>query len=650
MMKLKNFLSVNLLLLMPAVTYAHVIAITATQPFPAQMNFSSTATAVYTVTNISSRVPFKIIDQSQFPSGLTIASSTCGNLMGPGQSCVITLRLTTASVAQTINAELREWASPSADGVKSPISVQVIPAPSVRIAAGNYSDNATNQFPLIAVSTNGGSLWSYPVQKTGYLPLDYAGYASGNGQSIFNSASCVGPASSAICIAGANYTDGTLGYPFLALSLNGGSTWSYPIQKNALLPFDYSDFGGIGATSCTGLGTTALCIAGGSYADSNIINYPMLAASRNGGRTWSYVIDKSSILPPGYASLGAFLGASCSASNTTGPCIAVGRYADNISITYPLVALSTNNGVSWSYPINKASVLPTDYSAQGYFQQAWCSGMGANAVCLASGSYADTTTMIYPLLAISTNGGSNWSYPIQKGGVLPSGYAGEVQAGGGGTFAALNCSGTGTAALCAAAGGYSDSNHISYPFIAISPNGGLTWSYTVDKANALPIGFIDGGGFAGVSCNGNSVSGACVAVGGYSDGTNSYPMIAFSTNSGKTWSYSVEKSRGLPADFGNTGSLSSIACDGSGSTAVCTAAGFYIATNQVTYPLIALSINGGATWTYVVSSASALPAQFGDNGQFGAAAVAVVASFADSFDSMETFGARHALKKLIKPY
>jgi hypothetical protein len=85
--------------------------------------------------------------------------------MNPGQSCVITLRLQTASTQQTISTELREWASPSADGVKSPINIQVMPLVSnVHIAAGNYSDG-TNPFPLIALSTNGGSNWTYPVTK-----------------------------------------------------------------------------------------------------------------------------------------------------------------------------------------------------------------------------------------------------------------------------------------------------------------------------------------------------------------------------------------------------------------------------------------------------------------------------------------------------
>jgi hypothetical protein len=54
---LLKFLVINVLLLIPLSAFAHIISITVNSPFPAQMNLSSTASATYTVKNISSRVP-----------------------------------------------------------------------------------------------------------------------------------------------------------------------------------------------------------------------------------------------------------------------------------------------------------------------------------------------------------------------------------------------------------------------------------------------------------------------------------------------------------------------------------------------------------------------------------------------------------------
>jgi uncharacterized delta-60 repeat protein len=122
-------LIVSLCLLLPTAALAHIISITATSPFPSQVNTLSTTTANFTVTNISSQTPLTVVDQSQFPSGLSISNSTCGSLMNPGQSCVITLQLQATSAAQTISTELRERASPSADGVKFPIVVSVVATP-----------------------------------------------------------------------------------------------------------------------------------------------------------------------------------------------------------------------------------------------------------------------------------------------------------------------------------------------------------------------------------------------------------------------------------------------------------------------------------------------------------------------------------------
>lgn len=146
---------------------AHLIAITATSPFPAQIYTESVTTATYTVTNITTRTRVTVIDQSIFPSTLSIFTTTCGTLLNPGQSCTINLVLR-ASGGEQIKGELREWAKPSADGVRFPIVVSVIPRPSYTItpSAGPHGTISPNTPQSVA---SGGSLTFTATPDSGYL-------------------------------------------------------------------------------------------------------------------------------------------------------------------------------------------------------------------------------------------------------------------------------------------------------------------------------------------------------------------------------------------------------------------------------------------------------------------------------------------------
>lgn len=118
-------------MLFPLASYAHLISITATQPFPATIAATANATATFQVTNITSKANITVIDQSNFPagSGLSISSSTCGTLLGPKQSCIIQVSLVAPAKSQTIVTALKEWAKPTADGVQYPIIINVSPSP-----------------------------------------------------------------------------------------------------------------------------------------------------------------------------------------------------------------------------------------------------------------------------------------------------------------------------------------------------------------------------------------------------------------------------------------------------------------------------------------------------------------------------------------
>jgi hypothetical protein len=157
------------ILLFPTVTFAHLISITATVPFPATVPATTTATATFQVTNITSKAKVTVIDQSHFPvgSGLSITSSTCGSLLNPQQSCSIQVTLNAPATGQVIATELREWAKPSADGVQYPINIKILPPPPLPVISLEKVDST--QLPALrdpAVATHDGK-WLIVSGSTG---------------------------------------------------------------------------------------------------------------------------------------------------------------------------------------------------------------------------------------------------------------------------------------------------------------------------------------------------------------------------------------------------------------------------------------------------------------------------------------------------
>jgi hypothetical protein len=132
--------------------------------------------------------------------------------------------------------------------------------------SGLAIDSDTNPFPLIALSTDGGSSWSYPIQKTSNLSTGFLNYLNINGSGLFAATSCTGTTSTAICVAAGTYSDiNNTNFPLVAVSRNGGSTWSYPVEKAGTLPSGFND-GILSGTSCSGTQNTAICIVTGSYS------------------------------------------------------------------------------------------------------------------------------------------------------------------------------------------------------------------------------------------------------------------------------------------------------------------------------------------------------------------------------------------------
>lgn len=122
-----RFLSILFVLFIPILSFAHLISVVETRPFPDEAPASSISTATFTITNITGAAVLTIVNQSNFPSGsgLSVSSSTCGTPIGPAQSCTIDVSLNAASPGRTVVGYLKVRAEPSLDVIEYPIVVSV---------------------------------------------------------------------------------------------------------------------------------------------------------------------------------------------------------------------------------------------------------------------------------------------------------------------------------------------------------------------------------------------------------------------------------------------------------------------------------------------------------------------------------------------
>ncbi|MCW8398946.1 hypothetical protein OQJ26_09105 [Legionella sp. PATHC038] len=538
--------------------------------FPSSIYSGETVYAYYTITNktSSTRSGYRIQGLPASVTQVTNANPAyCQNqiILTAGSSCTLLL-----SISKPVKSSFALCKGNSCTTADTPLNVKQSTFLAPEVAGGQYSDGAI-LYPLLANSQNGGSTWTYVIEKNKNLPSGLTNLGA------FFTTSCSG----LNCIAGGSYVDGSIFYPLLAYSPNGGETWTYSVDKNSTLPSGFSGLANFESISCSGLN----CNAVGQYIGSSSKLYPLLANSQNGGATWTYVIDESKNLPSGFSDFSNLGTVSCSGLN----CVAGGFYTDNLLTQYPMLANSQNGGTSWTYVIDKSKTLPSGYTGSGIFNGVSCSGLH----CVAGGQYVDSSIK-YPLLAYSQNGGASWTYVIDKSKTLPTGYTGS------GIFYGVSCSGL----TCVAGGQYSDGLAI-YPLLASSQDGGATWTYTIEKGKNLPAGFADGGLFFTVNCSGLN----CVAGGQYSDGSILYPLLASSLDGGTTWTYTIAKNKNLPSGFTDIGTFLRVHCSGSR----CIASGLYFG-NSIQYPLVANSQDGGATWIYSIDASKTLPLDFSTGG------------------------------------
>lgn len=303
------------------------------------------------------------------------------------------------------------------------------------------------------------------------------------------------------------------------------------------------------------------CAATGYYY-LNQNSMPLLAMSKNNGATWSYIAT----LPKNFmnATLDQI---KCNSSF----CIAVGA-GDNVEKQFLPILISSSDGASWS----SANILnlPQDLTS-GEFNTTTCD----DNACLAAGKF-QIAKQTNPLIAVSTDNGNSWHYSsdiVTKEPAILS-YSTYYD------FSITNVSCN--ANTCVLGGTYFNSKEAYLPFLAVSNDKGVTWNYPKSIFANMPGG-VHQTEVNKVVCDQQ----ACIAV-----GKSNPPFLAVSTDKGVTWNYPRAIISDLPKDYSD-GEFDDVSCNNN----VCIAVGHYIPKNQYVHypkPLVAVSYDHGNTWSY----------------------------------------------------
>lgn len=252
------------------------------------------------------------------------------------------------------------------------------------------------------------------------------------------------------------------------------------------------------------------------------------------------------------------------------PLVLPGKYSDGVN-QRPLLAVSNDKGVSWSYPsaISNLTVTPSDLGILAQLIRAKCT----SAVCMAIGSNEKSRP---PLLAISTNKGLTWSYSSEF--TRPQGSLTDFS---NGVIYSLDC----TNKTCVIAGSGSKLDK-KIPFLAVTRDAGATWIkptiLNIDLKNGFvssikKVYYYDGIWFA---------IGSLDRLSSTEEAPAGNAIILRSTDNGGTW-------RANPTQETNTLNGDIFASDISCSEKTCIA----VSLGKSTFPVALISKNLGLTWS-----------------------------------------------------
>jgi hypothetical protein len=351
--------------------------------------------------------------------------------------------------------------------------------------------------------------------------------------------------------------------PLLATSKDQGKTWTYP-QDILKMPFEARDYD-LDTAGCT----QDTCIVAGDAILNSDMTHLLLALTSNQGVNWSYVKTQ----PDDYVSMWDNIQMSC----TDQFCAIASSYTNTSGKILPFLAVSTDKGHTWSYPSSVISELPTKDEGP-LFESIDCNSFG---ICI--GIIVDAQERVARYLAIGTHNATQWTYsPITQGGAYP-------------VLSDATCN----AKFCIAVGN---------SLLLTSSNQGKTWSKV-----AIPCSHdVE---FSNVKCHNN----VCIMSGSeiiptsqpYSDILK--PFVLMSTDYGKSWKYSASIQNQLPEDLlSNEYNFIDFA-DCTDKNCIAVGWGFDPRKGNPAL-LLAISEDHGTTWKYI-DPKKLKPADFGRIGE-----------------------------------
>ncbi len=392
-------------------------------------------------------------------------------------------------------------------------------------AGGDYADGSGNGQVFVVSEKN--SRWGKAIEVPGSRRLNAGGGA------VIDSVSC---GSAGSCAAGGSYRDAASHDQGFVVSDENGR-WGKAIEVPGSRGLNAGGDAVVGSVSC---GSAGSCAAGGGYTDGSDHFEAFVAAEQKG--RWGKAIEV-----PGAGALNAGGAAAVDSVScvSAGSCAAGGYYLDGSGHQQAFV-VSEKNG-RWG----KAIEVPGSGALNAGGDASVASMSCASAAsCAAGGAYPDGSGHYQAFVVSEKNG--RWGKAIEVPG------SGALNAGGSASLNSVSC---GSAGSCAAGGYYRDGSGHQQAFVVSEKKG--RWGRAIKVPGS---GALNAGGFADVSSLSCGSAAGCAAGGGYTDGSGHEQAFVVSEKNGR-WSKAIKVPGSSALNAGGSADVTSVSCGSAGSCA-----------------------------------------------------------------------------------
>lgn len=293
-----------------------------------------------------------------------------------------------------------------------------------------------------------------------------------------------------ICNAIGFYRESKYTLPLLLISYDSGRSWSFNANITNL-PSSWEG-GSLNSIACE----EGVCIATGTSSTTQEW-FPLILVSHDHGKSWSYIQDING-LPNKRGNNLTVNKIQCHGES----CVIAGDYKRK----HAFLLQSQNKGQSWTYVKEPPELLRSYMLSMNDL-------VYTNGTYIAVGEYRTQKTAMHALMLMSKDNGQTWSLIDAIAGTRAR-YLGELNS--------ISC----TDNVCITGGSNSRSpNNPEEETFLISRDSGQTWSKLTRMLDRIST-------IHHIQCIGNQ----CLAVGNYSAGGYSHPLILTSKDKGETWS------------------------------------------------------------------------------------------------------------------